>query len=77
MNQSSKKLIKVTILDHNEFITNVIEDILSSYEHKLTKINSLSQIKIPCDYLIFYEDSVNEELIHEIEHVPKGIGSKS
>lgn len=71
MNQSNKKLIKVTILDHNEFITNVIEDILSSYEHELTKIKSLSQVKIPCDYLIFYEDSVNEELIHEIEHLPK------
>lgn len=76
MNQSNKKLIKVTILDHNEFITNVIEDILNSYEHELTKVKSLSEVKPPYDYLIFYEDSINEELINEFELLPKGIGSK-
>lgn len=76
MDHSGKKLIRVSILDHNEFITNVIEDILGLYDHELTKVKKLSQVKPPCDYLICYEDSINEQLIRELELLPKGIKNK-
>lgn len=70
------KSLKVVILDHNVFITDVIEEILKNYDHELIKINSLIDFNEPCDFLIFYDKSVTEDLIQQISVLPKTVGVK-
>lgn len=69
-------VIKISILDHNIFITEAIEEILKDYPCQIRKIKSLVDISDFCDYLIFYEESVNDKLIEEIISLPKFVQNK-
>ncbi len=54
------KTLKVAILDSNLFITELIEEILKNYDHKIIKIKSLDNFEEPCDFLFFNGEIVNE-----------------
>lgn len=76
MKNSNHILIRITILDHNLFITEAIEEILKGYPCEIKKVKNLSEIKEICDYLIFYYESVNDELIEEIASLPEYVKRK-
>lgn len=76
MKHTESILISITILDHNVFITDVIEEILKNYPCEIKKVKNLSEIKEICDYLIFYQESLNDRLIDEIASLPKYVRRK-
>ncbi len=69
-------LLKIVILDHNVFITDVIEEILQDYSYELIKIKSLENFNEACDFLIFYEESLSEDLINRISSFANKVNFK-
>ncbi|MGB9664262.1 MAG: hypothetical protein ACPL25_04995 [Ignavibacteria bacterium] len=76
MKNSNNILIKIIILDHNLFITEAIEEILKDYPCNIKRVKNLSEIKEICDYLIFYQESINDKLIEEIASLPEFVRRK-
>lgn len=70
------KTLRVAILDSNIFITEVIEEILRNYDSEVIKIKSLQNFNEDCDFLLFNDDSISDELINQISTLPKSIGIK-
>ncbi len=68
--------IRIAVLDHNIFVTEVIEEILKNYNYELIKIKSLRDFKEPCDFLIIHYESYNDDLVHEIALLPSSIKTK-
>lgn len=68
--------LKIVILDHNVFITDVIEEILKDYNCNLIKIQTLKNFNETCDFLFFYEESLSENLIKEISSLSDSVNFK-
>ena len=76
MKQAENLIIKISILDTNIFITEAIEEILRNYPCEIKRVKSPSDVKEFCDYFIFYEESLNENLIEEIIYLPEYVERK-
>lgn len=69
-------LVKIIVLDTDVSITRTIEEVLKELPCEIKKANKLSEINEPCDYFIFYEDSINDESIEYIIKLPDYIKQK-